>query len=45
MEFSDAVIGAIHDPIRETVNWGLLVCVVGCLCVWGAVVFGIVAAV
>jgi hypothetical protein len=31
--------------VRESMNWVLLVGVVGCLSFWGAVVLGIVAAV
>jgi hypothetical protein len=45
MEISDTTVGAIHDPIRHPVNWGLLVGLLGCLSFWGAVAFGIVAAV
>jgi hypothetical protein len=45
MEISDTAVGAIHDPTRQPVNWGLLVALLGCLALWGAVVFGIVAAV
>jgi hypothetical protein len=37
--------GALHDPIGQPVNWVLLVGFLGCLSFWGAVVFGIVAAV
>ena len=36
---------AIHDPMRQPVNWVLLVGLLGCLFFWGAVVFGIVATV
>lgn len=37
--------GAVHDPMGQPVNWVLLVGLLGCLSFWGAVVFGIVAAV
>lgn len=36
--------GAIQDPIGQSVNWVLLVGLLGCLSFWGAVVLGIVAA-
>jgi hypothetical protein len=34
-----------HDRIREPLNWGLVVALLGSLAVWGAVVFGLVVAV
>jgi hypothetical protein len=37
--------GAIHDPLRQPVNWVLLVGLLGCLSFWGAVVLGVVAAI
>jgi hypothetical protein len=37
--------GAIQGRIGRPVNWVLLVGFLGCLSFWGAVVFGIVAAV
>jgi hypothetical protein len=36
---------ATGDSIREPVNWGLIIALLGCLAFWGAVVFGLVAAV
>jgi hypothetical protein len=37
--------GVIDHPIGPPVNGVLLACLLGCLFVWGAVVFGIAAAV
>jgi hypothetical protein len=36
---------AIQDPIGQSVNWVLLLGLLGCLSFWGAVVLGVVAAV
>ncbi len=33
------------DRIREPVNWGLVVALLGCLALWGTVVVGLVVAV
>jgi hypothetical protein len=33
------------DRIRERVNWELVVVLLGCLAFWGAIVFGLVAAI
>ena len=44
MEISHTAVGATHDSVRQPVNWGLLVSLLGCLASWGTVVFGIVAA-
>jgi hypothetical protein len=45
VEISETAVDAIHDPRGDPVNWGLLVGLLGCLSFWGAVAFGIVAAV
>jgi hypothetical protein len=37
--------GAADDPIREPVNWGMVIALLGCLAFWGAVVLGLVVAV
>ena len=45
MESSLTSVGAADDRIREPVNWGMVVCLVGCLAFWGAIVLGLVVAV
>ena len=38
------IVGA-DDRIREPVNWGLVVALLGCLAFWGTVVVGLIEAV
>jgi hypothetical protein len=45
LRISQTTVGAADDRIREPVNWGLVVGLLGCLAFWGAVVFGLVVAV
>jgi hypothetical protein len=42
---SGTAVRVSQATVRQPVNWGLLVCLLGCLSVWGAVVFAIFAAV
>ena len=43
MEISYTAVGATRDSIRQPVNWGLLVSLLGCVVFWSAVVSSIVA--
>jgi hypothetical protein len=45
MKISPTAVGAADDRNRERVNWELVVVLLGCLAFWGAVVFGLVAAI
>jgi len=44
MEISRSATGAMTDPMRTPLNWGLLIAVLTCLAFWVAVVSGIIAA-
>jgi hypothetical protein len=44
VEISHDAIGASRNPVRQPLNWPLLVSLLACLLFWGAAVFGIVAA-